>query len=114
MYGNKIQTKARRGRPVGGSQPRAQLLLHDARPGDHYFCSKGENKSVCVKVEAGKTYFVEQKIKRGFMKAPQQAGPAREEEVEEEAGQVPPELVGGEEVGVAGERLALADVAGRP
>jgi uncharacterized protein DUF2846 len=39
-------------------------------PGAHYLCSKAENRSVMtLKVEAGKTYFVQQHIEMGFMKA---------------------------------------------
>jgi hypothetical protein len=70
MYGNKIQTKlAVDGRWAGVNRGHNYFFMM-LDPGDHYFCSKAENKSVlAVKVEAGKTYFVEQKIKEGFMKA---------------------------------------------
>lgn len=39
-------------------------------PGEHFFCSQSENRSVVsLKVEAGKTYYLQQKVKMGFMKA---------------------------------------------
>ena len=70
MYGNKIQTKvAVNGKWIGANRGHNYFFV-TLDPGEHYFCSKAENKSVmALKVEAGKTYFVEQKIKMGFMKA---------------------------------------------
>lgn len=70
MYGNKIQTKlAVDGRWVGVNRGHNYFFLH-LDPGDHYLCSKAENRSVmALKVEAGKTYYVEQKIKGGILKA---------------------------------------------
>lgn len=70
MMGNKIQTKlAVDGQWVGVNRGHNYFFL-TLEPGEHYFCSKAENKSVlALKVEAGKTYFVEQKVKIGFMKA---------------------------------------------
>lgn len=70
MYGNKIQSKlAVDGKWVGVNRGHNYFFVH-LEPGDHFLCSKAENKSVmALKVEAGKTYFVEQKIKMGFMKA---------------------------------------------
>src|SRR5580765_3383731 len=39
-------------------------------PGMHYFCSQAENHSVlALQVEAGKTYYLQQKITMGLMKA---------------------------------------------
>jgi hypothetical protein len=39
-------------------------------PGKHYFCSRAENRSVLVlQVEAGKTYYLQQEIRMGLMKA---------------------------------------------
>jgi hypothetical protein len=35
-------------------------------PGDHYFCSQSENRSIeMISVEAGKTYFLQQHIRMG-------------------------------------------------
>lgn len=70
MNGNKIQTKLGvDGKWVGVNRGHNYFFLQ-LDPGEHYFCSKAENKStLAVKVEAGKTYFVEQKMKVGLMKA---------------------------------------------
>jgi len=70
MYGNKIQTKlAVNGKWVGVNRGHNYFFLQ-MDPGEHYLCSKAENRSVmALKVEAGKTYYVEQKIKTGMMKA---------------------------------------------
>lgn len=70
MNGHKIQTKLGvDGTWVGVNRGHNYFFLQ-LDPGEHYFCSKAENKStLAVKVEAGKTYFVEQKIKMGLMKA---------------------------------------------
>jgi hypothetical protein len=39
-------------------------------PGTHYFCSQAENHSLLsLVVEAGKTYYLQQKIRMGLMKA---------------------------------------------
>jgi hypothetical protein len=39
-------------------------------PGKHYFCSQAENRSVLsLAVEAGKTYYLQQKIRMGWAKA---------------------------------------------
>ncbi len=70
MKGNKIQTKlAVDGQWVGVNRGHNYFFL-ELDPGDHYFCSKAENRSVAAfKLEAGKTYYLEQKIKVGLMKA---------------------------------------------
>lgn len=39
-------------------------------PGEHYFCSESENQDyLALTVEAGKTYFLQQKVEAGFWKA---------------------------------------------
>ena len=70
MMGNKIQTKlAVDGRWVGVNRGNNYFFFTLA-PGEHYFCSTAENRSVlAMKVEAGKTYYLQQKITMGFMKA---------------------------------------------
>ena len=70
MMGNKIQTKlAVDGKWVGVNRGN-NYFFFTLDPGEHYFCSTAENKSVfAMKVEAGKTYFLQQKIRMGFMKA---------------------------------------------
>jgi hypothetical protein len=70
MYGNKIQSKLAVNGTWMGVNRGHNYFFFTLDPGEHYLCSKAENKSVmALKVEAGKTYFVEQKIKMGFMKA---------------------------------------------
>ena len=80
MYGNKIQSKlAIDGQWVGLNRGRNYFFVQ-LDPGEHYLCSKAENRSVmALKVEAGKTYFVEQKIRMGFMKARNKLAPMSEE-----------------------------------
>ncbi len=70
MLGNKIQSKlAVDGQWVGVNRGHNYFFL-TLDPGQHFFCSKAENRSVlAASLEAGKTYFLEQKIKMGFMKA---------------------------------------------
>jgi len=81
MMGNKIQSKlAVDGQWVGVNRGRNYFFL-TLDPGQHYFCSKAENRSVlALSLEAGKTYFLEQKIKMGFMKARNKLALLREEE----------------------------------
>jgi len=81
MMGNKIQSKlAVDGQWVGANRGHNYFFL-TLDPGQHYFCSKAENRSVlAVSLEAGKTYFLEQKIKMGFMKARNKLALLREEE----------------------------------
>ena len=39
-------------------------------PGEHHFCSESENQDyLALTVEAGKTYFLQQKVEAGFWKA---------------------------------------------
>jgi hypothetical protein len=70
IIGSKIQTRlAVDGEWVGTNRGRNYFFLN-LDPGTHYLCSKSENRSVlAVRLEAGKTYFVEQKVSMGIMKA---------------------------------------------
>jgi len=70
MAGNKVQTKlAVDGKWMGVNRGNNYFFFM-LDPGEHYFCSTAENKSVfAMKVDAGKTYFLQQKIRMGFMKA---------------------------------------------
>ena len=70
MFGNKVQSKlAVDGQWVGVNRGRNYFFLA-LEPGELYFCSKAENRSsMALQVEAGRTYFLEQKIKMGLMKA---------------------------------------------
>lgn len=68
--GAAIQTKlAVDGKWVGVN--RANNYFHiTLGPGPHYFCSQAENHSLLsLVVEAGKTYYLQQKITMGVMKA---------------------------------------------
>lgn len=70
MMGNKIQTKlAVDGHWVGVNRGN-NYFYFTLDPGTHYFCSQAENHSVLsLQVEAGKTYYLQQKITMGLMKA---------------------------------------------
>lgn len=81
MYGNKIQTKLAVDGKWTGANRGHNYFFFTLDPGEHYLCSKAENKSVmALKVEPGKTYYVEQKIKMGFMKARNKLALLSEEE----------------------------------
>ena len=68
--GNKVQSKLALDGKWLGSNRGNNYFYFTADPGDHYFCSKAENRSVLqVNLEAGKTYYLQQKIQMGFMKA---------------------------------------------
>jgi len=70
MMGNKIQTKLAVDGEWKGVNRGNNYFFFELEPGEHYFCSKAENRSLLkLSVEAGKTYFLQQKIKMGFMKA---------------------------------------------
>ncbi len=83
-WGNKVQTKlAMDGKWVGVNRGN-NYFFFALDPGEHYFCSKAENRSVVkLKVEAGKTYYLQQKVKMGFMKARNQVV-----QIDEEQGKV--------------------------
>jgi hypothetical protein len=69
-YGGAIQTKLavdRKWVGVNGPDNYFYIVLD---PGPHYFCSQAENHSLLsLVVEAGKTYYLQQKITMGLMKA---------------------------------------------
>jgi hypothetical protein len=70
MMGNKIQTKlAVDGTWVGVNRGNNYFFVV-VEPGLRYLCSSAENRSVMkLTVEAGKTYYLQQKIRMGMMKA---------------------------------------------
>jgi hypothetical protein len=83
MMGNKIQTKLAVDGTWVGINRGNNYFFFTLDPGEHYFCSTAENKSVfAMKVEAGKTYFLQQKIRMGWMKASNKL-----EQISEEEGQ---------------------------
>lgn len=70
MGGNKVQTKLAVDGQFKGVNRGNNYFFFTIEPGMHYFCSQSENKStLSLKVEAGKTYYLQQKIKLGFIKA---------------------------------------------
>jgi len=68
--GMAIQTKlAVDGKWVGVNKANNYFYL-TLEPGPHYFCSQAENHSLLsLVVEAGKTYYLQQKIRAGWVKA---------------------------------------------
>ena len=70
MMGNKIQTKLAVDGEWKGVNRGNNYFFFTLPPGMHYFCSQAENRSVLVlTVEAGKTYYLQQGIRMGVMKA---------------------------------------------
>jgi hypothetical protein len=70
MMGNKIQTKLAVDGEWKGVNRGNNYFFFTLQPGEHYFCSQAENRSVLVlTVEAGKTYHLQQGIRMGVMKA---------------------------------------------
>jgi len=70
MMGNKIQTKLAVDAEWKGVNRGNNYFFFSLAPGQHYFCSQAENRSVLVlNVEAGKTYYIQQEIRMGVMKA---------------------------------------------
>jgi hypothetical protein len=70
MMGNKIQTKLAVDGEWKGVNRGDNYFFFSLTPGKHYFCSRAENRSVLVlQVEAGKTYYLQQEIRMGLMKA---------------------------------------------
>lgn len=70
MMGNKVQSKLAVDGKIVGINRGDNYFFFTLEPGEHYFCSQSENRSVLpLKVEAGKTYYLQQKVKMGFAKA---------------------------------------------
>jgi hypothetical protein len=69
-YGHAIQTKLSVDGVWRGVNKGKNYFFLSLEPGEHYFCSKSENRStVALTVEAGKVYYIQQKIRSGFLKA---------------------------------------------
>ena len=81
MFGNAIQTKlAVDAQWVGVNRGHNYFFL-ELEPGEHFFCSKAENRSVLgLTLEANKTYYLEQKVKMGLMKARNKLAMLKDEE----------------------------------
>jgi hypothetical protein len=70
MMGNKIQTKLAMDGKWLGTNRGNNYYFFEADPGERCFCSKAENRSVLVlTLEAGKTYYLQQKVQMGLLKA---------------------------------------------
>jgi hypothetical protein len=70
LWGNKIQTKLAVDGQWKGVNRGNNYFFFTLDPGGHHFCSDSENRSlVTLNVEAGKTYYLQQKIRVGFWKA---------------------------------------------
>ena len=70
MFGNKIQSKLAVDGEWKGVNRGNNYFFFTVDPGERYFCSKSENQDYLkLNVEAGKTYYLQQKVEIGFMKA---------------------------------------------
>jgi hypothetical protein len=64
MMGNKLQTKLSVDQRWVGVNRGNNYFFFTFDPGEHYFCSTAENRSVlALKVEAGKTYYLQQHVR---------------------------------------------------
>jgi hypothetical protein len=81
MMGMAIQTKLAVDGDWKGVNRANNYFFFTLEPGEHYFCSEAENHSLMkLKVEAGKTYYVQQHVRMGMMKARNKIEPMTEEE----------------------------------
>ncbi len=70
MIGNKVQTKLAVDGDWKGVNRGNNYFYFTLDPGEHYFCSAAENRSLLkLSVEAGKTYYLQQHVRMGVMKA---------------------------------------------
>ena len=81
MMGNKVQTKLAVDGEWKGVNRGNNYFYFTLDPGEHYFCSVAENHSLLkLNVEAGKTYYLQQHVEMGIMKARNKIEPMSEEE----------------------------------
>jgi Protein of unknown function (DUF2846) len=81
LMGNKVQTKLAVDGQWKGVTRGNNYFFFTLDPGEHYFCSQAENHSLLtLKVEAGKTYYLQQHIRMGMMKARNELNTMTEEE----------------------------------
>lgn len=91
MLGNKIQTKLAVDGEWKGVNRGNNYFFFLLAPGTHYFCSRAENHSVLVlKVEAGKTYYLQQEIRMGMLKARNELATVEEEKAKEKLAKLNP------------------------
>jgi hypothetical protein len=84
LFGNKIQTKLAVDGQWMGANRGNNYFFFSVEPGEHHFCSRSENRSLLtLHVEAGKTYYLQQKIDLGFWKARNEVVLLNEEEGKE-------------------------------
>ena len=70
MMGNKVQSKLAVDGEWKGVNRGDNYFFFTVEPGEHYFCSQSENQEYLkLTVEAGKTYYLQQKVKMGIWKA---------------------------------------------
>ncbi len=70
MMGNKVQTKLAADGEWKGVNRGNNYFFFEMEPGEHHFCSRAENHvMLTLTLEPGKTYFLQQHIEMGFMKA---------------------------------------------
>ena len=70
MMGNKVQTKLAVDGDWKGVNRGNTYFFFELAPGEHYVCSKAENHNVMtLNIEAGKTYYLQQHIAMGVLKA---------------------------------------------
>jgi hypothetical protein len=81
LMGQKIQTKLAVDGEWKGVNRGNNYFFFALDPGEHYFCSEAENHSfLTLQVAAGETYFVQQHIEMGIMKARNSLGSMTAEE----------------------------------
>jgi hypothetical protein len=69
MIGHRVQTKLAVNGQWSGVNRGNTYFYFTLAPGEHFLCSQSENRSVMsLSVEPGKTYFLQQKVRMGFMK----------------------------------------------
>jgi hypothetical protein len=91
MMGNKIQTKLAADGQWMGVNRGNNYFFFSLAPGMHYFCSQAENRSLLVlTVEAGKTYYIQQEIRMGVMKARNELAIMSEDEAKEKLAKLNP------------------------
>ncbi len=91
MMGNKIQTKLAVDGEWKGVNRGDNYFFFTLAPGKHYFCSRSENRSVVVlQVEAGKTYYLQQEIRIGVMKARNNLAVISEDKAKEKLAKLKP------------------------
>jgi hypothetical protein len=81
MIGNKVQSKLAVDGDWKGTNRGDNYFYFTLDPGAHYFCSLAENRSVLkLDIAAGKTYYLQQHVRMGMMKARNKLAVMDEEE----------------------------------